>query len=215
MSAFGILPAFTGVAVHDAYAAYDSTALAPGDGGAGFRHALCIQHVQRELRGVAEYDPTAAADGWAAALDLHIGDLFRWREAWIGQGDRRLPEFKHAKALARWDQLTAQGLAAHPHQVGRPGGQTHARRLAVRLTERREDYLGWLGDFTIPATNNQAERSVRMIKSKTKVSGGFRTLTGLQAFLAIRGYLDTLRKNGHDLITGLRDALDGHAWAPG
>lgn len=35
-----------------------------------------------------------------------------------------------------------------------------------------------------------------MIKSKTRVSGGFRTLTGAQTFLAIRGYISTIRKNG-------------------
>ena len=224
MTAFGILPSFTGVAVHDAYSAYYSPALtaaaANDDGEAlsdmvSFGHALCIQHVQRELRGITEHDPVAARDGWAAALDLHIGDLFRWRDHWADAGAGRLPDFKRAKAFARWDELIEHALTTHPHQRGRPGGQTHARRLAVRLGGYRDDYLRWLDDFTIPATNNEAERTIRMIKSKTKVSGGFRTLQGLQRFLRIRGYLDTLRKNGHDLITSLRDALNGQAWTPG
>ena len=221
MCAFGILPTFTGTAVHDAYSAYYSPTLSADRSDsdeaitmASFGHALCIQHVQRELRGITEHDPSAARDGWAAELDLHIGDLFRWRDHWARQGADRLPAFKHVKALARWDELVNRGLAVHPHQPGRTGGQAHARRLAVRLNEYRDDYLAWLGDFTIPPTNNTAEQSVRMIKSKTKVSGGFRTIDGLQRFLQIRGYLDTLRKNGQDLITGLRDALNGHAWAP-
>lgn len=212
MTGFGILPGYRGVAVHDAYTAYYSDALTPdGADGPGYSHALCIAHVQRELRGINEHDPTAAANGWAAGLDLLIGDLFRWRDDWAGKGAGRLPEFKTTKALTRWDELVARGLAAHPH---RTGGQSHARRLALRLAERRDDYLRWVTDFTIPATNNTAEQAVRMIKTKTKVSGGFRTLEGLQRFLQIRGYLDTLRKNRIDLITGLRDALNGHAWAP-
>ena len=129
-------------------------------------------------------------------------------------GHEQVPKFKHAKITREWDDLLERALRVHPHQPGRFGGQTHARRLAVRLRDRKEDYLRWLGDFAIPATNNTAEQSVRMIKSKTKTSGGFRTLAGLQQFLTIRGYLDTLRKNRRHIITELRHALQGNAWVP-
>ncbi|MEU9885606.1 hypothetical protein [Sphaerisporangium sp. NPDC051011] len=42
---------------------------------------------------------------------------------------------------------------------------------------------------------NVAERAIRVIKTKTKVSGGFRTLKGARIFLAIRGCIATVRKN--------------------
>lgn len=210
MTAFGILDGFTGVAVHDAYSAYYSDTLNQD----GLTHALCVVHIQRELRGIAEHDPAAAKDGWAAGLEELIENLFRWREVYRDDGHAQFPQFKHDKITREWDDLLNRALTAHPHQPGRPGGQTHARRLAVRLRDRKADYLRWLGDFTIPATNNTAEQSVRMIKTKTKTSGGFRTLTGLQQFLTIRGYLDTLRKNQRHIITDLRQALQGNAWVP-
>ncbi len=210
ITAFGILDAFTGVAVHDAYSAYYSTSVNQD----GLTHALCIAHIQRELRGVADHDPAAARDGWAAELDELVENLFRWRDTWRGDGHERLPAFKITKITREWDTLLERALVVHPHQPGRAGGQTHARRLAVRLRDRKADYLRWLGDFAIPATNNTAEQSVRMIKTKTKTSGGFRTLTGLQQFLTIRGYLDTLRKNQRHIITDLRHALQGNAWVP-
>lgn len=210
MSAFGILDDFTGVAVHDAYAAYYSEVVNQE----GLTHALCIAHVQREVRGLAEHDPAAARDGWAGELDELIENLFRWRDTWRAEGHEQIPKFKHTKITREWDDLLQRALLAHPHQSGRSGGQTHARRLAVRLRDRKDDYLRWLGDFTIPATNNTAEQSVRMIKTKTKTSGGFRTLAGLQQFLTIRGYLDTLRKNQRHIITELRYALQGNAWVP-
>jgi len=53
-----------------------------------------------------------------------------------------------------------------------------------------------------------------MIKTKTKVSGGFRTLTGAQTFLALRGYISTIRKNGLRAMAALRDALTGNPWMP-
>jgi transposase-like protein len=213
IKAFGILPRFGGVAVHDGYAAYDSAGLRPADL-AGVADARCAVHVLRELRGVDEFDPAAAADGWAAELDDLIGDGFRWRQAWSVRGFTGLPDFKLDDFRRRWDELVGRGLAAHPHQPGRPGGQSHARRLAVRLHEHAGDHQRWLEDFTIPATNNEAERAVRMIKTKTKVSGGFRTLAGLQDFLAVRAHIDSLRKNGQNLLDRLHDALTGHSWTP-
>ncbi|MEV7965509.1 hypothetical protein AB0O34_05945 [Sphaerisporangium sp. NPDC088356] len=53
-----------------------------------------------------------------------------------------------------------------------------------------------------------------MIKTETKVSGGFRTLKGAQTFLAIRGYISTVRKNGLRAAHALHDALLGNPWTP-
>ena len=62
--------------------------------------------------------------------------------------------------------------------------------------------------------NNTAEQAIRMIKVKTKVSGGFRTLHGAVTFLAIRGYISTARKNGVRAAHALRDTLLGNLWIP-
>ena len=53
-----------------------------------------------------------------------------------------------------------------------------------------------------------------MVKSKTKVSGGFCTPTGAQVFLAIRGYISTIRKNGLRAANELHNALTGNPWMP-
>jgi hypothetical protein len=63
-------------------------------------------------------------------------------------------------------------------------------------------------------SNNTAEQAGRMVKSKTRVSGGFRTLKGAQIFLAVRGYISTIRKNGFRAATELRNALLGNPWMP-
>jgi hypothetical protein len=69
-------------------------------------------------------------------------------------------------------------------------------------------------DLTVPFTNNQAERDLRMIKAQLKISGGWRTPRGAHAWLRVRGYISTTRKNGLHLITALRDAITGNPWLP-
>jgi transposase len=203
MTAFGILPRFTGVAVHDAYGGYD--------GFTTCTHALCNAHILREATGIGEYDPHARADGWAEDLVTLLGDAHRWVAHWHAQGHTGLPAFKLDDLTARYDDLVARALTAHPP---RPGKQTPARNLALRLQARKTQFLRFAADFTVAFSNNIAEQAVRMVKSKTRVSGGFRTLKGAQTFLAIRGYISTIRKNGHRAATELRNALLGNPWMP-
>jgi transposase len=203
IKAFGILPRFTGVAVHDAYKGYD-----------GFTdcvHALCNAHAVRELTGIGEFDAAARKDGWAAEMIDLLGDAYRWAGAWQREGHLRLPQFKADDLRRRWEELVERALAAHPPRTGK---QTPARNLALRLRDRREEFLRFTTDFGVPFSNNCAEQAVRMVKVKTKVSGGFRTLAGAITFLAIRGYISTARKNGLRAVHALRDALLGNPWMP-
>ncbi len=203
IKAFGILPRFTGVAVHDACKAYD--------GFTGCAHALCNAHAVRELTGIGEFDSAARADGWAGQMTDLLGDACRWAGAWNRKGHARLPDFKADDLRRRWDELIERALAARPPRAGK---QTPARNLALRLRDRREEFLHFTTDFTVTFSNNTAEQAIRMIKVKTKVSGGFRTLHGAAAFLAIRGYISTARKNGVRAADALRDTLLGNLWIP-
>lgn len=69
-------------------------------------------------------------------------------------------------------------------------------------------------DFDIPFDNNLAEQDIRMMKVKQKVSGTFRTKEGADTFAAIRSYISTARKQGHNAITAVYGAFVGHPFMP-
>lgn len=57
---------------------------------------------------------------------------------------------------------------------------------------------------------NQAERDVRMIKVKTKVSSCFRTEDGARDYLKTMSYVGTANKQGINAYEAIRKAISGY-----
>lgn len=140
------------------------------------------------------------------------------------KGAEGLPVATLARFDQRYDQIVNAGYAVHPRLPpgaagkkpkprGRPAQTPPLNRLN-RLRDFTPQTLAFMADFRVPFDNNQAEREVRMIKVKQKVSGGFRTLEGAKDFARIRGYLSTARKNAVNVFGAIREAFSGQPFIP-
>lgn len=207
IDAFGILDGFTGIAVHDGwhpYRTYDVT------------HALCGAHHQRELQAAAETYP---GQSWPEAISAVLDEL---NAAAHTARDLDLPEIPDevlTPLTRRYDTHVQDGLNLHPrnhrgHPKGGRPSQSPARRLLDRLGKYRDDVLRFAFDLRIPFTNNQAERDIRMTKTQLKITGGWRTQHGATAWLTVRSYVSTVRKNGLNTLQALHDAITGNPWLP-
>ncbi len=200
----GVLPAFTGVAVHDGWAPYRTYP--------DLTHALCNAHHLREL------DAISAIPGqgdWADAMTRLLAEInttvHRARRAGAtGLHPNLLAAYQH-----RYDQLIQAGWTANPNSPPRHRSKrSPAVNLLDRLDTHRADVLRFAADFTVPFTNNTAENDIRMVKIRQKVSGGLRTMTGARIFCALRSYLSTARKNGQHSLTVLGQLHQGKPWLP-
>ena len=92
--------------------------------------------------------------------------------------------------------------------------QAFAKNLLDRLIKYKDETLRFITDFAVPFTNNEAERGLRMMKVKEKISGCFMSLKGGRIFMNIYAYILSIKKNGVNVMQGLLDAMNGRAFLP-
>ncbi len=92
--------------------------------------------------------------------------------------------------------------------------QSKGKNLLDRLVKYRNETLRFLTNFAVPFTNNLAERDLRMIKVKQKISGTFVSFRGGEIFNRIRGYISMVKKNNRHVLEELKNVLMGNAYLP-
>jgi len=203
--AIGILPQFKGVSLHDGWASYFQFE--------DCSHALCNAHHLRELRFIEEqYQQT-----WASEMAQLLRDA---KQETVDCEERHLTLACINHYHQRYEQILQQGFKANlppdtasPKKRGRKK-QSAPKNLLDRLQKYQQETLAFLSDFRIPFDNNLAERDVRMMKVKQKISGTFRTQQGAEMFCDIRSYISTVRKQGQQVILALHQALIGQPFIP-
>jgi transposase len=203
MEAMGILPSFTGIAIHDAWAPYD-TYTTPD-------HQLCCAHALRELQAVTD----ATAEGqwcWATQAAEALTAMQELVAEAISQGR----DVIDPAALAAQVHLYRSAALAGASQTAARSGKLMKKHnaLARRLLARQDDYLRFTRDWRVSPDNNGSERDIRMTKLRQKVSGCLRTLAGARQFCAICSYLSTAAKHGLSFFAALVMLTENQPWAP-
>jgi len=203
MDAAKVLPEFSGIAVHDCWAPYWKYP--------NICHALCCAHLLRELVGIEENYPQQL---WATAFKRLLIEMKAAKEEAVEKGQGQLNEDRLKAFELRYDQILARAYEANP-QVEAEGNKRGRKKkgkvlaLAERLAVRKASVILFIKNFAVPFDNNQAERDIRMIKTKSKVSGCFRSMQGAKDYLKIMSYVGTAKKQKINPYEAIRQAILG------
>jgi len=205
MSEIGILPEYSGVAVHDHYPSYFKFLC---------DHAECCAHLLREFKFLHEEMDLE----WAAEMSKLLIEAKEEKERAIANGRWTLEESVEKVFDSAYDEIVAKALSLHPPpepngKRGRPK-KSRPRRMAERLRDFKSETLAFIYDFDVPFDNNQAERDIRMMKLKGKISGCFREKSFSDDWCRIRSYISTAMKNGVNVLDALARAHAGTPFVP-
>ena len=136
-------------------------------------------------------------------------------------GDHEIPIARIKRLANIYDMIIKQGLVFHEAETplpykGKRGRQPRrtGHNLLLRLLHYKQDVLRFLSDPAVPFTNNDAERDLRMMKCKQKISGGFRSMQGAENFARIRGFISPVRKRGLNVLNSIQSVFSGNILIP-
>ena len=204
MDEAGVLPHARGIIVHDCWGSYwqypDVT------------HAVCCAHLLRELNGVIENHPEQT---WAPKFRRLLLDMKKSRDEAVQEHRDELSSQQLSKFDTEYDDIikTAYEENPLPETSAKKRGRKKKSKvlnLICRLDNYKASVCLFIKNLCVPFDNNQAERDLRMVKVKTKVSGCFRSEEGAQEYLTIMSYIGCANKHHINAFTAIREALNGN-----
>jgi transposase len=187
----GIINKYRGNLIHDCFGSYWKL---------NVTHGLCNAHLLRELKQAEEQDKVE----WPVQMTKLILKAYH---GVLSSADGKLDIGLQTEYRQQYDQILEEAEKSTPKTVVKevkrgPVPQSKTYNLIKRMKKRANDILRFMYDPQVPFDNNQAERDLRMVKLKDKISGCARG-EGVKHFARIRGYLSTMNKQGQDLFEAL------------
>lgn len=189
MVEMGVIPRFKGHLIHDCLGAYHRFI--------DCQHGLCNAHALRELTyALEELDQPWAKD---------LIDLLLEAKKLTEEHPEGLSKKERTRIDQSFQKLIEKGLELNPEpekEIGKRGRVKRSKQLNLlrRLDKYRDEFLAFVNVPDVPFDNNQAERDLRMMKTREKISGGFGSEQRAQDFCRLRSVISSAIKQKKNIL---------------
>lgn len=170
-----------------------------------FQNLDCIQHLERDLQ--KNTDDTG--NEWSYELKATTSETIKDRKEAIDNGETSFGDDYIKEFHRKIDECLEKGWKQN-EKAPEKYGAAFERALLRRIEKYRQNYYGWVEDFSLPTTDNLSERALRGIKSHMKISGQFESEKAADNYALIRSYIETCRRNKINEIEALKRAVAGN-----
>lgn len=170
----------------------------------GGRHGECNAHPCRELKGLAE-----RGIGWAGEMREFLLQMNEYKNNDLSKKIEACDPAVLKRFDDQYKEMLIKGYVTLDKLDPKSGGYDKLRLLLKRFRKYEDAHMLFMHDYAVPFTNNLAERDLRAEKTKEKVSGCFRSWSGIEGYMKIRSFISTVKKRGLNIIDSLRSEFKG------
>ena len=208
MDAMEIIPSYKGILVHDHWRPYNRYT--------NCTHSYCNAHILRELNGITQKEQVV----WSQDMHTLLTNMNIAVHKAKDSSKNSLSQAQMHKFIKNYKKIIKSANNYYPppeknlQKVRGRHKQEKGKNLLDRFIAYKDETLRFFTNLLVPFTNNLAERDLRMIKVKEKISGCFASFKGAEIFNRIRGYISTVKKNNRSVLDEMRNALVGKYYMP-
>ena len=172
-------------------------------GSTSSEHALCCAHLLRELNALIEVGQL-----WASEMKALLLEMKKVVERYQDGDKTELSRYYREKFKTKYHEILQR--AKTEIVPSRERKKSKGENLLTRLEEYHAEITRFTDDFEVPFDNNQAERDIRNVKVKQKVSGSFRTESGAEDFAKTSSIIGTIVKFGQSVLGVVKGLFSGN-----
>lgn len=195
VEADGVLPTYGGKKVHD----HDKKYFKYGTREQG----ECNAHAGRYLKEIDEL----TKHEWPMKMGNLLLDILRHKERDVANNIGSMEDESFKRYSDEYDAILRIGKkeieTLNPKSIIRK----KEKNLLERLEQYKYNHLLFARDYSVPFSNNEAERDFRWVKTHQKVSGCHRSYQGAGTMIRLMSFTRTLKKRKIEIFDGLKRVL--------
>lgn len=169
-----------------------------------FKNAECNAHILRYLKGVTDNIHTHTWEKKLAKLLKEVNAARNGKDHFDADYIKEVYE--------KYEEIIILGYKENLELVEYHFYKDEELKLIKRLDKYREAHLLFIKDFNVPFSNNTAEKSFRISKTKMKVSGLFQNITPAKNYAVILSYMETCYRNGINKLQAIKRLHEGNPY---